>query len=145
MIRMAKTVYTAATLAAEVETAPKELRKFLRTEESGVAPVGKGGRYAIEMTATQLAKFKKNFTAWTEANEVARAERKAALEAAQVATEVAEDDISDAEAKKINVLTIGDRGEIMEDDEDSTDFDTMTDEDIEAALDELATEGLDEA
>lgn len=141
MIKMAKVTYTAATLAAELEVAPKALRVFLRTPESGIAPVGKGGRYSIEMTATQLAKFKKNFAAYTAAQEKARAERAAALEAAKAATD---DDISDADAKKINVLTIK-VDEVDEVEPQELDFENMTDEAIEAALEEIATEGLDEA
>lgn len=82
---MAKVSYTAKTLAAELEVAPKALRVYLRTAESGIESVGKGGRYSIEMTPTQLAKFKKNFTAWTAAKEAAKAkalEEKAAAELA---------------------------------------------------------------
>jgi hypothetical protein len=61
---MAKVSYTTATLAAEVDTTPKELRKFLRSEISGIESVGKGGRYTIELTATQLAATKKKFAKW---------------------------------------------------------------------------------
>ena len=98
---MAKVAYTAATLAAELEVAPKALRVFLRTPDSGIPAVGKGGRYSIEMTATQLAKFKKNFTAWTDAKEEARAAREAEIAAAQLAApptaEVAELDMTNTD------------------------------------------------
>lgn len=63
---MAKVSYTTATLAPEVGTTPKELRKFLRTDLSGIESVGKGGRYTVELTATQLNSLKKKFTKWNE-------------------------------------------------------------------------------
>lgn len=100
MIKMAKVSYTAATLAAELEVAPKALRVFLRTPDSGIAPVGKGGRYSLEMTATQLTKFKKNFAAWTEAREAARAARQAEVDAAALAATPAELDMT-AEGEEI--------------------------------------------
>lgn len=107
MMIMAKVSYTAATLAAELEVAPKALRVFLRTEESGIAPVGKGGRYSIEMTATQLTKFKKNFTAWTAAKEAAKAERDRLLleQKADSTATPAELDMTDAEGPNVADLT----------------------------------------
>jgi hypothetical protein len=72
---MAKVSYTTATLAAEIDTTPKELRKFLRSDLSGVDKVGKGGRYAIELTATQLTATKKGFAKWVAAADAARAAR----------------------------------------------------------------------
>jgi len=130
---MAKISYTAATLAAQVEVNAKELRKYLRTPESGIEPVGKGGRYNIELTATGLAKFKKSFSAWRDAQDAARADRDA-----------------EKRAKELNVLTSTPEVtevEVVEDDTEATpeelDFDSMTDEDIEAVLDEIATEGLE--
>lgn len=64
---MAKVSYTTATLAPEVG-APntKELRKFLRSDLSGVESVGKGGRYTLEFTATQLNSLRKKYTKWNE-------------------------------------------------------------------------------
>lgn len=89
---MAKVSYTTATLAAEVATTPKELRKFLRSDASGIESVGKGGRYNIELTATQLAKLKKNHTAWVAAQDEAKKERQAAaLAAAIIAAPTADD------------------------------------------------------
>lgn len=132
---MAKITYTATTLAAEIDTTPKELRKFLRTPDSGVAPVGKGARYQIPLTATQLGALKKKFNAWSEGVAKARAEREQML--------------SDAAAKKINVLTIATPASEGVDENDATpeddelDIDEMSDEQIENMLDEIATEGLD--
>ena len=135
MIKMAKITYTATTLAAEIDTTPKELRKFLRTPDSGVAPVGKGARYQIPLTATQLGALKKKFNAWSEGVAKARAEREQML--------------SDAAAKKINVLTIatpaseGVKTDDATPEDDELDIDGMSDGEIEKMLDELATEGLD--
>lgn len=78
---MAKITYTTATLATDLDTTPKELRKFLRSDLSGIEKVGKGGRYTLEVTATQLKSIKKNFASWVEASETKR-------EAAKVAAEV---------------------------------------------------------
>jgi hypothetical protein len=80
MIKMAKITYTTATLSDEVGTTPKELRKFLRSDLSGIEKVGKGGRYNLEMTITQVKSIKKNFASWIEAA--------ATKKAAQVETEV---------------------------------------------------------
>ena len=80
---MAKISYTTTTLAAEIDTTPKELRKFLRSDLSGIEKVGKGGRYNIELTATQLTKTKKNFAKWVSDAEAKRAANAAALEAAK--------------------------------------------------------------
>ncbi len=49
-------------LADELGTDPKTLRKFLRTEESGVNPVGQGRRYAIEKR--QLRSIQKRYAQW---------------------------------------------------------------------------------
>lgn len=125
--KTARTAYTAATLAEEFGTNGKELRKFLRTPDSGIAPVGKGARYNIELTATALKALKKKYTDWSAAADAARTARAAELAAAKVEVPTAE---------------------VTENDEvpaEELDFDTMSDDDIEAALDEIATEGLDEA
>jgi len=125
-----KTAFTAATLAAEFGTNPKELRKFLRTPESGIEPVGKGARYNIELTPAATTKLRKKFQDWSAAAEKAREERKQMLE--------------DAAAKKLNVLTIAVESEVVETDDEvpaeELDFENMTDADIEAALDEIVAE-----
>lgn len=127
MIKMAKVSYTAATLAVELEVAPKALRVFLRTEESGIAPVGKGGRYSIEMTATQLAKFKKNFAAWTAAKEAAAAARR-----------------EEQAAKELNVLTVATPADLdmtAENDEvEGPNSADLTDADFAEMLEEIANE-----
>lgn len=127
MIKMAKVSYTAKTLADELEVAPKALRVFLRTEESGIAPVGKGGRYSIEMTATQLAKFKKNFAAWTAAKEAAAAARR-----------------EEQAAKELNVLTVATPADLdMTAEVDEVEGPTaadLTNEQFEEMLEEIANE-----
>ena len=135
MIKMAKISFTAATLAAELSTddaqvTPKQLRVFLRTPESGIAPVGKGGRYSLEMTAAQLRGFKKNFGTWKDAQDAARAAR-----AAQAAEEKA--------AKELNVLTVATPADL-----DLTEVDEvegpnsadLTDADFAEMLEEIANE-----
>ncbi|MGN6538276.1 MAG: hypothetical protein ACTHKQ_21425 [Mesorhizobium sp.] len=124
---MAKVSYTAAALAAELEVAPKALRVYLRTPESGIESVGKGGRYSIEMTATQLAKFKKNFAAWSAAKEAAKAK---ALE--------------EKAAKELTVLTVAtpadlDMTEVDEEPEGPNAAD-LSDADFAEMLDEIANE-----
>jgi hypothetical protein len=128
MIIMAKVSYTAKTLADELEVAPKALRVFLRTEQSGIAPVGKGGRYSIEMTATQLAKFKKNFAAWTAEKEAAAAKRR-----------------EEQAAKELNVLTVATPADLdmTEVDEEPNAAD-LSDEDFAEMIDEIANEDDDE-
>lgn len=138
MAKSIKTAFTATTLAAEFGTNPKELRKFLRSPESGIESVGKGARYSFEYTPTQLAALLKKYTAWHQAVETARAARAAELESIKA-------------AKALTVLTIAvptDEGTGVETDEatpedDELDIEGMTDDEIESMLDEIATEGLD--
>lgn len=88
---MAKVSYTTATLTEAIGAPnPKELRKFLRSDLSGIESVGKGGRYNIELTATQLAKVKKNWASWSAAQEAAKIERANARIAAAVEEATAE-------------------------------------------------------
>lgn len=51
--------------AIECNTDARTLRKFLRSTESPIAPVGKGSRYAIERKA--MRSLKTRFTAWNDA------------------------------------------------------------------------------
>lgn len=48
--------------AIEVGTDARTLRKFLRSDASPIAPVGKGARYAIERKS--LRSIKSKFAAW---------------------------------------------------------------------------------
>lgn len=58
---------TTTELATDFDTTPRELRKFLRSPESGIESVGKGSRYALPTAKRELAAMRKRFDAWTEA------------------------------------------------------------------------------
>ncbi len=77
---------TTATLAAEFDTTPRELRKFLRSLDMGV---GKGSRYSLPATKREVASLRKKFDAWTA--EVVAA-KNARQEASQAPAEPADDD-----------------------------------------------------
>lgn len=65
---------TTATIAAALDTTPRELRKFLRSQSMGV---GKGSRYALPNTKASLAKMRKDFDTWTSADAAKRAAKAA--------------------------------------------------------------------
>lgn len=100
---MAKITYTTATLSAEVDTTPKELRKFLRSDLSGIEKVGKGGRYSLDFTATQLKSLKKNFAAWVAdadaKRSAAKIEKVAEVEVTEGDGAVTENDIAEFDAE----------------------------------------------
>ena len=62
---MAAQIMTTAQVADALETTPRTLRKFLRSDASGVEGVGKGSRYAIE--AKQIRSLRSRFAKWTAA------------------------------------------------------------------------------
>ena len=62
---MAATIMTTAEVAAEFGTTPRELRKFLRSEQGMNATVGKGKRWGIEKR--QLRGLRTRFDAWSSA------------------------------------------------------------------------------
>lgn len=55
---------TTTTLAAEFETTPRTLRKFLRSNDSGIESVGKGSRYALPSSKREVQALRKRFDAW---------------------------------------------------------------------------------
>lgn len=55
---------TTTTLAAEFETTPRTLRKFLRSDESGIESVGKGSRYALPTAKREVTALRRRFDAW---------------------------------------------------------------------------------
>lgn len=61
------TTMTTAALAEALETTPRELRKFLRSDASGIEGVGKGSRYALPGSKREVTALGKRFAAWTEA------------------------------------------------------------------------------
>lgn len=58
---------TTTSLATEFDTTPRTLRKFLRSDASGVESVGKGSRYSLPTAKREVTAMKKRFTAWSEA------------------------------------------------------------------------------
>lgn len=63
---MTTNTYTSKELAERLHTEPKRLRRFFRSPDSPVQPVGKGKRYRIE--AQQYRTLKKSFNAWSTAH-----------------------------------------------------------------------------
>lgn len=55
---------TTTALATEFDTTPRTLRKFLRSNESGIESVGKGSRYALPSSKREVASLRKRFDAW---------------------------------------------------------------------------------
>lgn len=64
---------TTAEIAAELDTTPRTLRKFLRADAKaqGVPTPGKGARYAIEKR--EMRSLRKRFDAWQESIAAAKA------------------------------------------------------------------------
>ena len=58
---------TTAELATALETTPRTLRKFLRSNDSGIESVGKGSRYSLPSGKREVQALAKRFTAWNEA------------------------------------------------------------------------------
>lgn len=58
---------TTTELATNFDTTPRELRKFLRSDDSGIESVGKGARYALPSSKRELNALQKRFKSWTEA------------------------------------------------------------------------------
>lgn len=82
---------TTADIAAALDTTPRTLRKFLRSPESGIEPVGKGSRYALPSTKRDIAKMTKNFNAWAAAQDEARKARTEAQDAPEAPIDEVED------------------------------------------------------
>lgn len=68
---------SAKEVAQKLDTTPRTLRKFLRSDEKVESP-GKGGRYAL--AATQVNALKKRFDAWS----AQRAENAAKVQEADI-------------------------------------------------------------
>lgn len=66
---MTATTLTTAEVAEALETTPRELRKFLRSEGAGV---GKGTRYALPGTKREINALAKKFAKWDEARNAAK-------------------------------------------------------------------------
>lgn len=61
---MTTKIINTAQLAEELDTDPRTLRRFLRSEASPVENVGKGKRYMLDTKSTRL--IRKQFLAWVE-------------------------------------------------------------------------------
>jgi hypothetical protein len=59
-------------LATELESTPREVRKFLRSPESGIEPVGTGSRSAIEKR--EVRALKSRYAKWDEARKAPEAD-----------------------------------------------------------------------
>jgi CO/xanthine dehydrogenase Mo-binding subunit len=64
---------TTAEVAEALETTPRELRKFLRSNE-GPGKVGKGARYALPGSKREIDKMRKQFAIWAEARKAAESD-----------------------------------------------------------------------
>lgn len=76
------TTHTPATLAAELGTTAKTMRKFLRSDQGLDSKVGKGRRWEID--GRQARSLKARFPKWQAAQEAERQERQAKRDAEQV-------------------------------------------------------------
>lgn len=63
---------TTAQLATDFDTTPRTLRKFLRSDASGIESVGKGSRYALPGSKREVNALRKRFDAWRDAQAEAR-------------------------------------------------------------------------
>lgn len=69
-------------LAATFETDTRTLRKFLRSDASGIESVGKGSRYALPSSKREVASLRKRFDAWGEARAAKADDAPAVIETA---------------------------------------------------------------
>lgn len=116
---MAAATLTPAALATELGTDPRTTRKFLRSITPKESQPGKGARWEIKGTKTELARLQKAFRAFTEAQEKAKNDR------AEAKNKVEENTDNDDEiAEKVT------EHEIFENDFDS--LEGPTDEEIAA-------------
>lgn len=88
------TIITAAALASELGTDGRTVRKFLRSITPREDQPGKGSRWGIKGTKTEIARLRKAFTAYETAQEAARAKRE---EAKAAEAEVTADAPADAD------------------------------------------------
>lgn len=100
------TMNTTATLAADFDTDARTLRKFLRSADSGITPVGKGARYALPATKREVSALRKKFNAWNEAQVEARKARSEAQEAPEA--EITADAEVEPTAEDLEMIENGD-------------------------------------
>ena len=68
---MTTSAMTTAQLATELDTTPRELRKFLRSQGAGV---GKGARYALPASKREISAYAKKFKVWDDARNAAKSD-----------------------------------------------------------------------
>ena len=95
---------TPAALAIELGTDARTTRKFLRSITPKDAQPGKGSRWAIKGTKTEIAAMKKKFIAF----EKAQADAKAKRDAAKAAIELETPDEAPTEPTHLEVEEYGD-------------------------------------
>jgi predicted transcriptional regulator len=81
---------TTAEVAAELDTTPRTLRKYLRSADRGV---GKGARYSLPATKREMASLRKKFAAWGEDEAAKKADK-----AQSAGIEIDEDEVADADS-----------------------------------------------
>lgn len=91
-----KTMITAPALAEAISAPPKELRAFLRSITPREAQPGKGARWALPGTKADIARYRKDFAAWSAQQDAKRAERAAARAAESAAAVDEVDEAHDA-------------------------------------------------
>jgi hypothetical protein len=69
----AMTTMTTAEVAADLQTTPRALRKFLRSDSCTIEAVGKGSRYAI--TKGQIRSLRSQYAKFLTAQEALKAEK----------------------------------------------------------------------
>lgn len=96
MMKMTNTI-TTTEFAAELETDTRTARKFLRSITPKDQQPGKGARWEIAGTKTNLNKMRKQFNEWhaTQAQEKANRAAEAAEKAASNSAEADEIDLDD--------------------------------------------------
>lgn len=65
---------TTTELAAEFGTDSRTLRKFLRSDASGIESVGKGARYSLPSSKREIASLAKRYAKWDEARTAAKSD-----------------------------------------------------------------------
>ena len=82
---------TPAEFAAEVNSTPREVRKFLRSITPKDEQPGKGSRWALDGTKRSINQMTKNFNTWKKAQlEAAAARAEEAAQALEVEDETVE-------------------------------------------------------
>lgn len=79
---------TTTELAVALDTTPRNLRKFLRSADSGIESVGKGARYSLPSSKREVGALTKRFNKWAEAQVEARKERETPSDAPETDAEV---------------------------------------------------------